>query len=207
MPHRNPGRRCWARKKPKARRSCVAPPTLSPGSSLSDRQWRQLLHDGFSEEIVVDGGELSVGGEAKVLSTAGPSAATEVDTDQVEVIFVPADGIYDGRFANNGWLQEMPQSLTKLAWDNAAVMSPADRQSVEAASWSICRPDRWSEYPPARALPGCPSTRCPDVPLAWSPSRIGYGRTRAGMVGGNEEEGVEIVGIDVSSDSREETRC
>jgi len=37
---------------------------------------------------------------------------------------VPADPtIYDGRFANNGWLQELPKPITKLTWDNAAIVS------------------------------------------------------------------------------------
>ena len=106
------------------------------GSSLSDRQWRQLLHDGFSTEMIVDSGELSVGDDteaasAEALSGEGPKATTEIDTDDFEVIFMPADGIYDGRFANNGWLQEMPQSLTKLAWDNAAVMSPSTAAALK----------------------------------------------------------------------------
>ena len=43
---------------------------------------------------------------------------------KLEVIFRPDPTIYDGRFANNGWLQELPKPITKLTWDNAAIMSP-----------------------------------------------------------------------------------
>jgi molybdopterin-containing oxidoreductase family iron-sulfur binding subunit len=43
-----------------------------------------------------------------------------------EVNFRPDPTIYDGRFANNGWLQELPKPITKLTWDNAAIMSPGD---------------------------------------------------------------------------------
>ena len=44
---------------------------------------------------------------------------------KLEVIFRPDPTIYDGRFANNGWLQELPKPITKLTWDNAAILSPA----------------------------------------------------------------------------------
>ena len=40
-----------------------------------------------------------------------------------EVSFYADPYIYDGRFANNGWLQELPRPMTKLTWDNAAIMS------------------------------------------------------------------------------------
>ncbi len=43
---------------------------------------------------------------------------------KLEVIFRPDPTIYDGRFANNGWLQELPKPITKLTWDNAAILSP-----------------------------------------------------------------------------------
>ena len=40
--------------------------------------------------------------------------------------------VYDGRFANNGWLQELPDPITKLTWDNAAILSPATRPRASA---------------------------------------------------------------------------
>ena len=40
----------------------------------------------------------------------------------------PRPAIYDGRFANNGWLQELPKPITKLTWDNAAIFSPGTAQ-------------------------------------------------------------------------------
>ena len=48
----------------------------------------------------------------------------------IEVQFRADPCLYDGRFANNGWLQELPKPVTKLAWDNAAVLSAATAQKL-----------------------------------------------------------------------------
>ena len=45
--------------------------------------------------------------------------------DGLELVFRPDGTIYDGRYANNGWLQELPKPVTQLTWDNAALVSPA----------------------------------------------------------------------------------
>ena len=42
----------------------------------------------------------------------------------LEIVFRPDRTIWDGRFANNGWLQELPKPLTKLTWDAVAMFSP-----------------------------------------------------------------------------------
>ena len=47
----------------------------------------------------------------------------------IEVAFEPDARVHDGSFANNGWLQELPDPVTKLTWDNAALVSPDDREA------------------------------------------------------------------------------
>jgi MoCo/4Fe-4S cofactor protein with predicted Tat translocation signal len=166
------------------------------GESLSERQWRKLLHDGFSESLKIEAETLTPTGKYQELTNASPVAISAIDPETLkndfEVLFVPADGIYDGRFANNGWLQELPQSLTKLCWDNAAVMSPATARSLEVRHGLKINLDRGegSVDLPVYEMPGC----APGVVTV----AIGYGRLRAGMVGGMENEDAPIVGVDVS---------
>lgn len=87
---------------------------------LTAAGWHSLLHDGF-----LKAGSLELSGE----SLAGPDPLGRLDLETIEngsleLLLLPSDTLYDGRFAKNVWLQECPQSITKIVWDNAAIMSP-----------------------------------------------------------------------------------
>jgi Fe-S-cluster-containing dehydrogenase component len=56
------------------------------------------------------------------------------DATSLEVRLVPSYHSFDGRFANNGWLQECPEPLSKLTWDNAILISPKYAKELEAAT-------------------------------------------------------------------------
>jgi molybdopterin-containing oxidoreductase family iron-sulfur binding subunit len=51
--------------------------------------------------------------------------STPAGNSDIEIVFAPDHGVYDGRFANNAWLQELPDPIAKLTWDNAVLISPA----------------------------------------------------------------------------------
>ncbi len=100
---------------------------FKPGADF-ERVWQKSLNDG-----VIEGTQF-----AETQPSAGEQAARGFDTtqnarhstaappeDSLEIIFRPDPSIYDGRFANNGWLQELPKAVTKLTWDNAVLCSPA----------------------------------------------------------------------------------
>ena len=59
------------------------------------------------------------------LRTRSWSPAPHPTPDSPEIVLVRSYAMDDGRYINNGWLQEMPDPITKLTWDNAALMSPA----------------------------------------------------------------------------------
>ena len=85
------------------------------------------MHDGFIAGV-------GLRAQASALKTArglgGPAEAAPQRPEGMEIVFGPDPTIHDGRFANNGWLQELPKPLTKLTWDNAALLSPATAQKL-----------------------------------------------------------------------------
>ena len=81
--------------------------------------WRQTLHDG----IVADTALPPIAVKA---SAAAPAASGQpASAGAIEIVFRPDVYIYDGRYANNVWLQELPRPMSKLTWDNAVHMGPA----------------------------------------------------------------------------------
>src|SRR5690606_5262863 len=85
---------------------------------LGDAGWRQALHDGFAANSA-----FPVTPPRPPRKADTPPAA-EVGPNALEVVFRPSTHTYDGRFANNAWMQELPDFITKLTWDNAALINP-----------------------------------------------------------------------------------
>ena len=86
--------------------------------------WRRALHDGW-----VDGTAFTPT-SAKAANTPAAMKALPMPAGSIEVRFLPDPSLYDGRSANNGWLQELPKQVTNLSWDNAALMSLATMESL-----------------------------------------------------------------------------
>ena len=97
----------------------------APPGEFADA-WSRLLRDGFPTHIIprdkpANFNGNAAGGVAHTLWSAAPAPTP----DSPEIVLVRSYSIDDGRYINNGWLQEMPDPITKLAWDNAALFSPA----------------------------------------------------------------------------------
>ena len=90
------------------------------GSGDVEKNWRKTLNDGLIPIMKV----APVTVTAKV-DIASLPAAKASSADELEFVFRPDPTMYDGRFANNGWLQELAKPVTKITWDNAALLSPA----------------------------------------------------------------------------------
>ncbi len=135
-----------------------------------DAFFRKSLHDGF-----VEGSALPARAFKPVANVPAPAAAA--DAAGLEVVFRTDPGIFDGRFANNGWLQEVPKPLTKLTWDNAAHVSlaTAKRLGVKNEDLVAITAGGATLTAPVWILPGQPD----DVVTL----HFGHGRTRAGRVG------------------------
>jgi MoCo/4Fe-4S cofactor protein with predicted Tat translocation signal len=83
--------------------------------------WRKALHDGWVEGTAFTAKAGGAGKSAGSSFASTPSATAGAGS--LEISFRPDASLYDGRFANVGWLQELPKQVTSLSWDNAALMS------------------------------------------------------------------------------------
>ncbi|MEP6604179.1 MAG: TAT-variant-translocated molybdopterin oxidoreductase, partial [Spartobacteria bacterium] len=87
--------------------------------------WTKFAHDGFSSQAPVrDRGNASIAGGAGALAQQLWNSLPAPTPESPEIVFVRDYSIDDGRYINNGWLQELPDPITKLTWDNGALMSP-----------------------------------------------------------------------------------
>lgn len=84
-----------------------------------EKPWQRILHDGILAGTQFETTEVP---EASLPTDSGNDTAD----NGFEICFTSDVSILDGRFANNGWLQELPDPLTKLTWDNAALISKQD---------------------------------------------------------------------------------
>ena len=84
-----------------------------------EREWDKVLHDGLYKKPIFK--KVNVRPASKI-STAVLNNYS-LDNDKFEIVFCPSSSVYDGRYSNNGWLQEIPKPITSLTWDNAALIS------------------------------------------------------------------------------------
>ena len=147
--------------------------------------WRKWLNDG-----VIPGTKFSPINVELKFNPANLPAVQAAPADQVEYIFRPDPNVLDGRFANNGWLQELPRPVTKLTWDNAALVSPkmAQTQKFEQKVQA-----RGGEHGQVRSpLVNVELNGSKVTAAVWTlPGQdentvvlpLGYGRTRSGYAG------------------------
>src|SRR5947209_14742298 len=104
----------------------------APANAATDFEssWRKWLHDGFIPNTALPAKTVSLKSDWANSLNQDAGKMPTLPANSYEVIFRPDPSIYDGRFANNGWLQELPKPLTKLAWDNAALLSPQTAQRL-----------------------------------------------------------------------------
>lgn len=137
-----------------------------------DMWWRKSLEQGWIDDTA------SKPKQVAPKNTNFPTNIPPSDQSAIELNLRPDPSTYDGRFANNGWLQELPKPMTKLTWDNPLLMGPAmaDRLGIKAMDM-------------VRVT--LPNGRYLDLPVwvqAGHPDHcvtafLGYGRQRLGRVG------------------------
>ena len=94
-----------------------------------EMKWRQALSDGIVNELTAP----AITTAASNQSSQPPGLPAQQAASNLEVLFRPDVSVRDGRYANNGWLQELPRQFSKIVWDNAALVSNtlADRENLD----------------------------------------------------------------------------
>jgi len=153
----------------------------------SDAAWRKSVHDGFTAA----GSAKSVTVEARSLPTAAfDEASLAASPGALELNFAPCTKVWDGRFANNGWLQELPDAIAKITWGNVAFMSYKTAKDLGVANEEMIRIEVGG-----RSLEIVASTM-PGAADGQLTVQLGYGRNAAGHVAGLNDDWVEPVGFD-----------
>jgi MoCo/4Fe-4S cofactor protein with predicted Tat translocation signal len=140
-----------------------------------DKQWQTILHNGIVPNTALPTRPVRVTGN--IAGALAEESTPQVQAGALEAIFRPDPTIWDGRYANNGWLQELPKPLTKLTWDNAAIISPitAEKLGLDQNDEVTLTLNGASATAGVLMLPGHPED---SVTL-----HLGYGRQRAGKIG------------------------
>src|SRR5262245_2480670 len=166
-----------------------------------DSAWRKVLHDGFIPGSALPVKTVSLQANfARQPQNQNPTPAATAGSFDVVIRTDPS--IYDGRFANNGWLQELPKPLTKVTWDNVALISPNSAYQLFGVRDNGGSTKGREHYVPTGNIVD-PQGRSVQVPFWIQPGQpdnvltihLGFGRLRAGTIGGIQKEGT--IGFDV----------
>ena len=137
--------------------------------------WRRALHDGVIADTAFPEKRVTV--RPVPPAAAASPAGSAAPASGFELVFRADPRIHDGRFANNGWLQELPDPITRLTWDNAALFSIETAKKLDLEKEDVVeltlagrslRAAAWIE---------------PGIPDGTVVLNLGHGRTRAGRLG------------------------
>ena len=184
--------------RPSATPSATAPALVSAPKTFEDN-WRKAVHDGVVPNTALPA-------KAVTASTAFLSQpeTKPANSGGLEISILPDPSVYDGRFTNNGWLQELPNPLTKVTWENVALVSPNTAARLQLNRGND--PDEISGGERGTAFINTKGSNMTadtvtltyqgskiekPVPVWISPGQpddvvtifMGYGRTRAGRIG------------------------
>ncbi|HZV34349.1 MAG TPA: TAT-variant-translocated molybdopterin oxidoreductase [Verrucomicrobiae bacterium] len=158
-------------------------------ASKNEEDWKKFLHDGFQANSAAQ--PVDANFDASAVNSAiatGPLKIEAPSKDNLEVVFHRDSKVDDGCFNNNGWLQELPDPLTKMTWENVILLSVTTAKQLGLytenkennrirAVWAKLELD-------GRTIEG---------PVWWQPGQadntialaLGYGRTATGRIGTN----------------------
>ena len=148
-------------------------------SYLGGSTWNKVVHDGY----VSFGSSAAAGGSVNGAAAAAALAASK-DVKGMELFLYSKTGMGDGQQANNPWLQEFPDPITRVSWDNYITVSHADAEKLELKNEIVANGGLNGSY--VNITVG--GTKLENVPVIVQPGQavgtiglaLGYGRV-AGM--------------------------
>lgn len=175
----------------------AAPAAAAPGNF--EDNWRKAVHDG-----VIPNTAAATRSVAATTVFLGQPETKPTANGSLEISILPDPCVYDGRFVNNGWLQELPNPLNKVTWDNVALISPRTASKLGINGGNDAREfaggqqgtsfintkggNQFSDlvtlkYQGAEIQKPVPMWIAPGQPDDVVTIYMGYGRTRAGKIG------------------------
>jgi molybdopterin-containing oxidoreductase family iron-sulfur binding subunit len=148
-----------------------------------ESEWRKALHDGWIADTAYEkNADATPGKKAESYTVPTPTPK-----DSLEIVFRPDPTVYDGRWNNVGWLQELPKPITNLSWDNAAIVSGATLEKLGLEEDDIVElcVGNGKVKAPVMVAPGHPDN---SVSIY-----LGYGREFAGRVGSGQGFNAYII--------------
>jgi molybdopterin-containing oxidoreductase family iron-sulfur binding subunit len=151
----------------------------------SEDAWRKFLHDGFQADSEVKPVQAAWNGSSSAQLPA--TSASAPTAQKLDVVFYRDMKLDDGRHNNNGWLQELPDPVTKLTWDNAVILSPATAKALGVFTVKLDQNQKFFDYIVEIKLGGAtikgPVWVQPGMADNTIGLALGYGRSKTGRVG------------------------
>jgi molybdopterin-containing oxidoreductase family iron-sulfur binding subunit len=108
-----------------------------PGSPVPfDRFFQAALHDGVVPVAIIPSAPAFIGSSVAAAARKAFAVGTE---GGLELVLFPGTQVHDGRYANNGWLQECPDPVTKMTWTNVVSLAVADARKLGLKDGDIAR--------------------------------------------------------------------
>lgn len=181
---------------------------LERDSAAFDKTWRRVLHDGLLSGSAAKPATGSLRFDS-IAEAAGPLKLNDAPTESsLEVVFT-AGNVLDGRHANNGWLQELPDVASKVTWTNPAYVSPATARVLGVLPEGGEDPYTKQQLPQGRIAELMVDGHRMELPVWIQPGMadntvrviLGYGRTVCGHVGtgiGHNTNAIHNAGVATS---------
>jgi len=141
----------------------------------AEEGWKRFLFKGYLEGSAPN--QPAIRPIDQLMAVPKPAKVSTPAKENLEVIFYRDAKVDDGRYANNGWMQELPDPITKMTWDNAVLVSRKTAKELGVANGDVVEIslNGWSVQGPIWVQPGMA-----DYSLGLA---LGYGREKAGRVG------------------------